>query len=523
MGHDHAVIDCVVMGAGHNGLVTAAYLARAGYRVVVLEANERVGGAAISAEVFPGVSARLSKYSYLVSLLPPTIIADLDIRVPLARRSISSFTPDPADPSRGLLIPTDDNQARLAITEFTGRADQGQAWLDFYSRTSRVAHTVFPSMLEPLVARDDMRARIDPDDWRDFVERPLGEVIEETFDDDVLRGIVLTDGLIGTYARAHDVSLQQNICFLYHVIGQGTGQWDVPVGGMGAITEQLADRVREAGGEIHTSSEVLGLEEAVDGYVVTTVRAGAERTWRTRTVAAGFAPAVLDRISGKAVQEIDDLAGGAQVKVNMLLSRLPRLRDRSVSASDAFRGTFHINEGYRQLDEAYLAARDGLLPSPLPAEIYCHSLTDPSILSPELQSVGAQTLTLFGLHAPHSLFASGRSPSRADVLHAVQATLDSMLVEPIVDCLMSDANGDPCIEINTTTDIERDLGIPTGNIFHTPLSWPWASNPGDVGTWGVETDSPGLAMCGSGAIRGGGVSGVPGHNAARYLAGVLTG
>ena len=366
-----------------------------------------------------------------------------------------------------------------------------------------------------------MRARIDPDDWRDFIERPLGEVIEETFDDDVLRGIVLTDGLIGTYARAHDASLHQNICFLYHVIGQGTGQWDVPIGGMGAITEQLADRVREAGGEIHTSTEVLGLEQTADGYAVSTVHAGTEHTWRARTVGAGFAPAVLDRVRGKEVVEIDDLAGGAQVKVNMLLSRLPRLRDRSVSASDAFRGTFHVNEGYRQLDEAYVAARDGLLPSPLPAEIYCHSLTDPSILSPHLQSTGAQTLTLFGLHTPHSLFADGQSPSRVEVLRAVQATLDSVLDEPIAECLMLDRNGDPCIELNTTTDVERDLGIPTGNIFHTPLSWPWASNPGEVGTWGVETDSPGLAICGSGAVRGGGVSGIPGHNAAKYLAGLL--
>ena len=205
----------------------------------------------------------------------------------------------------------------------------------------------------------------------------------------------------------------------------------------------------------------------------------------------------------------------------MLLSRLPRLRDRSVSASDAFRGTFHVNEGYRQLDEAYVAARDGLLPSPLPAEIYCHSLTDPSILSPHLQSTCAQTLTLFGLHTPHSLFADGQSPSLVEVLRAVQATLDSVLDEPIAECLMLDRNGDPCIELNTTIDVERDLGIPTGNIFHTPLSWPWASNPGEVGTWGVETDSPGLAICGSGAVRGGGVSGIPGHNAAKYLAGLL--
>lgn len=516
------MIDCVVVGAGHNGLVTAAYLARAGRSVLVLEAADHVGGAAISAEVFPGLPARLSKYSYLVSLLPAKVAEDLDIRVPLARRRISSYTPDPGDPSRGVLIPSDDQAGvREAIEHFTGRSDQADAWIDFYARTERMAQVLFPTLLQPLMDVTDVREQIDPDDWRDFVERPLGEVIESTFDDDLLRGIVLTDGLIGTYAKAHDRSLHQNICFLYHVIGQGTGQWDVPIGGMGAITEQLAERITEAGGQILTSTPVTELTEVADGYVVTAWHEGSEQQWRCRTVAAGLAPAELNRIRGQKVDAIDDLAGGAQVKVNMLLSRLPRLRDANVRPEDAFAGTFHINEGYRQLDSAYLAAESGRLPAPLPAEIYCHSLTDPSILGDSLQVSGAQTLTLFGLHTPHSLADRTTALNTDTIIDAVQATLDSVLAEPIADCLMHDAQGRPCIEVNTTLDLERDLRIPTGNIFHTPLSWPWAMSAGEVGTWGVETDSPGLALCGSGAVRGGGVSGIPGHNAAQFLTGVL--
>lgn len=512
------MIDCLIIGAGHNGLVAAAYLAKSGKSVLVLEAADHVGGAAISAEVFPGVPARLSKYSYLVSLLPQKILDDLGVDLELVRRSVSSYTPDPMHPESGLAIPVDDEpRLRAEFRRAVGDEQEAERWSSFYARTQRMAEAIFPTLLEPLRDASDIREDIDPNDWHDFVERPLGEVIESSLESDLARGVVLTDGLIGTFADAHDPSLRQNICFLYHVIGNGTGDWDVPRGGMGNLTGQLAERAQSFGARIETDAVVTGIMALPNEVRVEALVHGQSQTFTARYVLANCAPAVLDRLQGRRARVPQGDDTGAQVKVNMLLSRLPRLKDSSVDPRDAFRGTFHINEGYEQLASAVEQARAGRLPRPLPAEIYCHSLSDPSILDPALAAQGVQTLTLFGLHTPHALFAGPNAVSKDEVRAAVIETLNSVLAEPIEDCLYRTPAGDLCIEINTTVDVQDALGIPTGNIFHTPLDWPWALTSEEVGTWGVETDHPRVVLCGSGARRGGGVSGVPGHNAAQYV------
>ena len=216
-----------------------------------------------------------------------------------------------------------------------------------------------------------------------------------------------------------------------------------------------------------------------------------EHRIRAEHVLAGVTPAVLARLVGDPAPAV---APGAQVKVNLLLRRLPRLRDETVTPEQAFGGTFHINENYSQLDAAYTRAAGGAIPDPLPCEIYCHSLTDPSILSDELQAAGAQTLTVFGLHAPHSL-ATGADPDRLreDLTSAVLHSLNSVLAEPIQDVLMEDASGRLCIEAKTTQDLEWTLGMTAGNIFHGALSWPFAENDEPLDTpaqrWGVATAS----------------------------------
>jgi len=210
------------------------------------------------------------------------------------------------------------------------------------------------------------------------------------------------------------------------------------------------------------------------------------------------------------------------VKVNLLLRRLPKLKDQSVSPEAAFGGTFHINESFEQLQSAYDAASKGEIPDPLPCEIYCHSLTDPSILGPDLRALGAQTLTVFALHAPHSLVANltaaEHDAMRAKLEAAVISSLNSVLAEPIEDLLILDSNQKPCIETKTTRDLEEALKLPGGNIFHEPLSWPFAEDDEPLDSpaarWGVATDDPKVLICGASARRGGAVSGIGGHNAA---------
>ena len=225
----------VVVGGGHNALTAAAYLGRAGRRVLVLERAGRVGGAAVSEAPFPGVAARLSRYSYLVSLLPRQIVDDLGLDVRLARRRVSSYTPDPADPGRGLLVADDPEVTRRSFARVGAAADH-PGWTALYAGTARLAAAVFPTLTRPLPTRAELRERVGDDAvWTAFVERPLGTTITASLRSDLVRGVAATDGLIGTLTRLDDPSLRANRCFLYHVIGNGTGRWDVPVGGMGTV------------------------------------------------------------------------------------------------------------------------------------------------------------------------------------------------------------------------------------------------------------------------------------------------
>lgn len=521
-GYPHAMektqFDVVIVGGGHNGLTAAAYLARAGKSVAVLEREDHFGGAAVSAAAFKGVDARLSRYSYLVSLFPQRIVRELGLQIDLARRRYSSYTPNPANPGTGLLIDGADPVASRA--SFARVSDDAAADFDalegLYAETGKLAQALFPTVCDPLPTRSEARELVGDDElWNAYIENPLGQAISERLNHPLVKGLVATDALIGTFTSLDDPSLDANRCFLYHVIGNGTGDWDIPLGGMGSVSKELERVAREAGATLISGATVTAISD--DGEVQFQ-RGGESHAFGGERVLSNVSPWVLQGLLGGS-PAAGSAPEGAQIKVNLLLRRLPKLRDESVAPEAAFGGTFHINEDYGQLEDAYQAALEGAIPDPLPCEIYCHSLTDPSILSDELVQAGAQTLTIFGLHTPHRLVTEENNGQlRAELLAAVLASLNSVLAEPIEDLLLTDADGNPCVEAKTTLDLEHALNMSGGNIFHGSLQWPFLeddeprSSPAE--RWGVATGHPRVFLCGAGARRGGGVSGLGGHNAA---------
>lgn len=502
--------DAIVMGAGHNGLIAASYLAKAGKSVLMLEAADEIGGATASVRAFKEYDAMLSRYSYLVALLPDQIVSDLGLNFETLSREVSSFTPYVKDgEDLGLHISRIwDKETEESFKELTGSDREGKQWQEFYSDVEKFAQKMAPTFLQPLLTRSEMKAHIGENEiWEYLVEKPMSEIIKSKFSNDLVRGVVLTDALIGTFVSAE--SIQSNICFLYHLMGNGTGEWRVPRGGMGALVKELERVATSLGVQIKTSSEVTQISSDSSGVTVQTISG---QSYEAEYLLSNAAPAHLDRILGKKTQ---DSLSGSQLKINMLLKALPRLKS-GADPKKAFSGTFHINESYDQLEGAYQSAKSGVIPEHAPSEMYCHTLTDPSILSDDLASKGFHTLTLFGLHTPAELFEKDNNAAKKMAQKRCLDALNDYLLDPIESVLAVNSDGSLCIEVKSPLDLEKDVRLPGGNIFHRDLNFPFKEE-GDSRIWGVETDDPRIFICGAGAQRGGGVSGIPGHNAAMAL------
>jgi phytoene dehydrogenase-like protein len=515
--------DVVILGAGHNGLVAASYLARAGLSVLLLEKNDYIGGATTSQKLFPDYDARLSRYSYLVSLLPDKIIHDLGLKLELRSRTIASFTPYQRDDAHhGLLLSNvSETVSRASLGELAGNDTEFEQLKKFYALARIFADQLWDTMLRPLRARKEVEQQFHKDPlareaWRSLVEEPLGLAIERYLQDDLLRGVVFTDGKIGVFTHPHDRTLLQNRCFLYHLMGNRTGEWKVPVGGMGRVVEELTRVAAGHGAEMHTNVRLKALDFSSQTRTVQFELDDHSHTVDATFVLVNFGANVLAQFLQKPHQP-DATHEGSVVKINMLLHRLPRLRASGTSVTDAFSGTFHIDEGYEQMKRSHQQAAQMQLPEKIPCEIYCHTLTDDSILSPELRTRGFNTLTLFALDTPWRLFSQDNREMRLRATRKCLDGLNAYLAEPIEECLAVAKDGELCIETKTPVDLEEELGLYRGNIFHAALAFPFAENSDAVGSWGVETEYPNVFICGSSARRGGAVSGIPGHNAAMKI------
>src|SRR5437773_6237432 len=486
--------DVVILGAGHNGLVAASYLGRAGLSVLLLEKNDYIGGATASQRIFSDYDARLSRYAYLVSLLPQKIIRDLGLNLELRRRAIASCTPYVKHGQHGALVLSnlDEELSRKSFVDLTGSETEFERMKKFYNLPRVFAEQVWDSMLEPLVSKQEMARRFDVDEtsreaWRSLVEEPLGSAIERYLQNDLVRGLVLTDAKIGVLTHPHDPSLVQNRCFLYHVIGNKTGEWKLPVGGMGAVAHNLEQAARKSGAEILTNVDLRALDLTGQQRSIEFDVDEKKETVDARFLLVNFGRNVLAKFAGKLYQP-DTADEGSVFKINMLLRRLPKLRAKKYPSTEVFGGTFHSDEGYEQMRLSYNQAGQGRLPNKTPCEVYCHTLTDDSILAPERREKGFHTLTLFGLDTPRRLFARDNKTMRKLAEKKFLESMNQWLEEPLEDCLAVARDGSLCIESKSPVDIEDALGMYHGNILQDAPTFPFAEKKAQIGKWGVETE-----------------------------------
>lgn len=523
-GSKQSSYDAVVIGGGHNGLVAATYLARAGKSVLLLERLDETGGATHSTEIFTGLPARVSPYACLVSLLPDRIVSELQLDIAFRSRRTASYTPlYRGGEHRGLLVERSEGEAtRQSFRDLTGSDREYDAWRALRGELADFADALAPTLLEPLAYAPRIQDLVKNETWEMLVENPLGQMLESRFDDDDVRGLVAADALVGTFASLHDESLVQNRSFLYHVIGNGTGEQRVPVGGVGALTGALERAAWRHGVEIVTRAFVNKIESDGTRAEVSWQSEGETHSVECDWVLGNVAPWVLQILLG---EHPGPRPEGSQITVTMLLERLPKLRT-GVPPAKAFAGSFHLGASHSQLQRAHDEAAGGLLPGTIPGALLCPTLTDPSVLG-QLAINGMHEVTFVGLHTPARLFSGNVDEVRDAAVIRVLDTINLYLEEPIESLLALDANGRPCLEAMAPQDIESALAMPGGHIHHGDLAWPWA-NPRSLmetpaARWGVQTVVPNVVICGAGAQRGGGVSGVGGHNAAMAVLDSISG
>ena len=519
--------DVVVIGAGHNGLAAAAYLARAGRRVLVLERRDRVGGACVTEELWPGF--QVSRGAYVAGLLRPALVRELALErhgLRLLPRRPSSFTPLPD--GRGLLLGSGAAADRDAIAAFSRR--DAERYADYEAFLDRVARWLEPSLdaAPPDPARlraGDLRALagLALRTWRLRRELPralallLGPArpeLERWFESEPLRATLATDAVIGAWASPS--SPGTGYVLFHHVMGEtggARGVWAYVAGGMGRLAEALAAAAREAGAEIRLEAPVARLEVAggrvrgvalEDGSSIEAplVVSGADpRRTFLDWIGAGELPESLVR----EISAIDFRSGS--VKINLALSRLPAFGGRAASQpGPEHRGTIHAGAtDLDSLDRAFAQAQAGGVPDRPMVE-----LTIPSALDPILAPPGRHVASLFVQWAPCQAPPEAWAGLRERIAERACAMLDEVapgFSESILER-----------EVLAPPDLERLFGLSGGNLFHGAMTPDRLLLLRPLPGWSrYATPIDGLWLCGAGTHPGGGVMGACGRNAAREI------
>ncbi|GAD59719.1 LOW QUALITY PROTEIN: beta-carotene ketolase [Brevundimonas abyssalis TAR-001] len=525
---DQDQADVVILGGGHNGLTCAFYLARAGLKVTVLERRGVVGGAAVTEEFHPGF--RNSTASYTVSLLNPKIIADMDLAgrgLRVVERKVGNFLP--LDDSSYLLAGEGRTQAEAA--KFSARdAERLPAYERRLEAVADVLRAlilttppnvveggwaaVIPEMLKAASVGRRM-AGLDTTARRDLLDlftKSAGDWLDGWFESDPVKALFGFDSVVGNYASPYTPG--SAYVLLHHIFGEVNGKrgvWGHAIGGMGAITQPMAAACAEQGVDIRLDSPVAEVLTEKGRAVGAVTEAG--ETVRGRAVVSNLHPRLLfERLVDPAVVPTDFreriggyASGSGTFRMNVALSELPRFTCLPEPGDHLTAGII-IAPSLDYMDRAFMdARRDGWSKAPI-VEMLIPSTLDDSLAPP-----GAHVASLFCQHVAPVL-SGGRSWD--DHRDAV-ADLMIDTVDRLAPGFKASVLGRLAL---TPLDLERRFGLPGGDIFHGRLSLDQLFSARPVlGHGDHRMPVPGLYLCGSGAHPGGGVTGAPGHNAAREI------
>ncbi len=488
-----------------------SYLAQKGLKVLIVERSDRIGGACVTEELFPGF--RISTASYSLSLLLPQIVSDLGLELDVRIKDPELFAP--YEGGGGLVLWRDARKRAEAIAQVS-QAD-AEAYPRWESMWEDAARRLRPLLTYPATRKQALRAFRHPDYEKFFkktVDTSIAELCEEFFESELMRGLMASQGIIGTAAGPRTPGT--SYVYLHHAFGEAAGEsgaWGFVRGGMGAITAALADVFRGLGGEIRTEAEVASVKVDSHRRAAGVVLASGDEV-DSPTVLSNATPhatlTLLDdaQLPREFVEDIELLpAQGTVVKVNCALGALPRFTKMgdATEPGPEHLGTITISPSIDYLEDAARAAAEGR-PSP---EMFCEAWIQ-TASEPELAPEGKHTLSVFAQYAPYDLAEGSWAEHREEIGDMVIATLERYapgLSDLIEGRLVL---GPP--------DLEERFGLTGGNIFHGEILPDWLFEKRPVNTWHrYRTPLPGFYMCGSGTHPGGGVCGAPGRNAARAV------